>query len=170
METIRSILGYLLGLLVFVCGVPALMWWVSGRECPYLPASGAQWIVAVVLAVAGLSLSVYSIVYMKKVGKGNPFDACNNEIAPRTKHLMTGGPYRFSRNPMLSGIYLYDIGVLVFLLSWPAALVFVAEVALLTIQVGFEEKRLEADFGQEYLDYKHHIGKYITLRKTRKTQ
>ena len=168
METIRNILGYLLGLLVFVCGVPALMWLVSGRGCAYWPSCGAQWVVALLLAVAGIALSIYSIVYMKRVGKGNPFDAYNNELAPRTRHLMTQGPYHFSRNPMLLGIYVFDIGVLLFLLSWLSVLVFVAEVILLTIQVGFEEKRLETDFGQEYLNYKCRTGKYLTL-KTHKT-
>lgn len=31
---------------------------------------------------------------MKHVGKGNPFDAMGHEVAPRTKHLMTDGPYK----------------------------------------------------------------------------
>jgi protein-S-isoprenylcysteine O-methyltransferase Ste14 len=40
---------------------------------------------------------------MKLRGKGNPMDAFGHEVAPRTQHLMTDGPYRLNRNPMLTG-------------------------------------------------------------------
>lgn len=154
------ILGYFLGLLIFVIGIPALMWLVSGREWSYVPDSMLVCVVSVLLAICGLALSIYSIVYMRIVGKGNPFDAYGHEVAPRTKNLMTSGPYRLCRNPMLVGIYIYDIGVLVWLWSlWPL-LIFLIEVILLTLQVRSEEKRLEKDFGQEYLDYKKKVGRY----------
>lgn len=152
--------GYLLGLLIFVIGVPALMWWVSGRPWPYVPDSAIRCVVALLLVVVGLALSIYSIVYMRIVGKGNPFDAYNHEVAPRTRHLMTDGPYRLCRNPMLVGIYLYDMGILIWLWSLLPLLVFLVEVILLTLQVRSEEKRLEQDFGQEYLDYKRRVGRY----------
>ena len=154
------IFGYFLGLLIFVIGIPALMWLVSGCGWPYVPDSMLVCVVSVLLAICGLALSIYSIVYMRIVGKGNPFDAYGHEVAPRTKNLMTSGPYRLCRNPMLVGIYIYDIGVLVWLWSlWPL-LIFLIEVILLTLQVRSEEKRLEIDFGQEYLDYKNRVGRY----------
>ena len=156
----RNVLGYLIGFLVFVAGIPALMWWVSGRPFPWAPAWPLA-VIAVCLILSGLALSIWSIVHMKKVGEGNPLDAYNHEIAPRTKHLMTDGPYHFSRNPMLLGVYLYDIGVLVWLWSWWPLLVFAAEVVLLTLQVRSEEKRLEADFGEEYLEYKRNVSRYL---------
>ena len=161
MKNKSDIIGYLLGLLIFVIGIPALMWLVSGRGWPYVPDSIVKCIIAVVLAVGGLALSIYSIVYMRVVGKGNPFDAYGHEVAPRTRHLMTSGPYRLCRNPMLVGIYIYDVGVLVWLWSvWPIVIVLI-EVVLLTLQVRSEEKRLEKDFGQEYIDYKKQVGRYF---------
>ena len=163
MKNKLHIWGYLLGLLIFVIGIPALMWLVSDRGWPYVPNSATICIIAVLLAVCGLALSIYSIVYMRIVGKGNPFDAYGHEVAPRTKHLMTDGPYRLCRNPMLVGIYIYDLGVLVWLWSvWPLFIVFI-EVFLLTLQVRSEEKRLEKDFGQEYLDYKKRVGRYFPI-------
>ena len=155
--------GYLLGLIIFVIGIPALMWLVSGRAFPYVPDSVALWVVAVLFAICGLALSVYSIVYMRIVGKGNPFDAYGHELAPRTMNLMTNGPYRLCRNPMLVGIYLYDIGVLVWLWSVLPIFVFLVEVVLLTIQVHSEDKLLEKDFGKDYLDYKKRVGRYFTI-------
>ena len=154
------IFGYLLGLLIFVIGIPAMMWLVSGRPFPYVPDSIIICVIAVLLAICGLALSIYSVVYMRVVGKGNPFDAYHHEVAPRTQHLMTEGPYRLCRNPMLVGIYIYDLGVLVWLWSLMPLLVFIVEVILLTMQVRSEEKRLEKDFGQDYLDYKKRVGRY----------
>ena len=157
----KQLLGYFLGFAFFIAGIPALMWWVSG-----MPALAGiptwRFIPACLIALTGLSLSVWSIVYMKRVGKGNPFDAMGHEVAPRTKHLMTDGPYRRSRNPMLSGTYLYYLGVLVALWRWPALLVVLAMVALMTLQVLSEEKRLEADFGEEYRKYKKTTGRFFT--------
>ena len=153
--------GYLLGLLIFVIGIPVLMWLVSGRPWPYVPESAVSRVVSVLLAVSGLALSIYSIVYMRIIGKGNPFDAYGHEVAPRTRHLMTNGPYGLCRNPMLVGIYIYDAGVLVWLWSVLPLLVVFVEVILLTLQVCSEEKRLEKDFGQEYLGYKKRVGRYF---------
>ena len=155
-----DVFGYILGLLIFVIGIPALMWLVSGRPWPYAPDSVVLRVVALLFVVSGLALSIYSIVYMRVVGKGNPFDAYNHEVAPRTKHLMTEGPYSLCRNPMLVGIYIYDVGILLWLCSAMPLLIFILEVILLTLQVRSEEKRLEKDFGQEYLDYKKRVGRY----------
>lgn len=101
---------------------------------------------------------------MKCVGEGNPFDALGHEVAPRTRHLMTDGPYKSSRNPMLSGTYLYYIGILIALWNGWALLVFVVIAAVMMLQVFSEEKRLEADFGREYLDYKKTTGRFFTFR------
>ena len=156
----KNAFGYLLGFLVFVAGIPAIMWWVSGRPFPWAPV----WLKAVpalILMVIGLALSIWAIVHMKKVGEGNPFDAYNHEVAPRTKHLMTDGPYRFSRNPMLVGVYVDDIGLLLWLQSWWPLLVFAVEIIFLTLQVRSEERRLEADFGDEYRAYKQRVPRYF---------
>jgi len=90
---------------------------------------------------------------MRHKGDGNPMDAFNHEVAPRTKHLMTDGPYRINRNPMLTDILLYLLGICVWLLTWQALLVFVLFFAIMLIQVKSEEKRLRRDFGEEYEEY-----------------
>ena len=159
----KQVLGYVLGFSIFIVGIPALMWWVAGMPALADLPVGRLYLTTLI-ALAGLALSVWSIVYMKRVGKGNPFDAMGHEVAPRTKHLMTDGPYKMSRNPMLSGTYLYYIGVLIALWSWWSLLVFAVIATVMMQQVRSEEKRLEADFGQEYLDYKKRTGRFITIR------
>ena len=100
--------------------------------------------------LGGLVLSVYTIIYMKKCGKGNPMDAFGHEVAPRTQHLMTDGPYRLNRNPMLTGTLTYLAGWAVWLWTWQACVVWAAFFVIMFIQVLSEEKRLRRDFGDEY--------------------
>ena len=153
LRLIREIAGYALGLVVFVGLIPWLMWLASGR--PDIMAATPAWllVIGVVLMVAGLALSIWSIIHMRRVGKGNPFDTFGHEVAPRTQHLMTDGPYRFSRNPMLLGVFVLLIGVVAILHSWQPVLIFVLFVAVMLRQVVSEEKRLAKDFGEEYAEY-----------------
>ena len=150
MERARSIVGYLIGFTLFVVLVPALMWFVAGGVSFSTPRT----VVFVVLAVAGLGLSLWSIVYMKRVGKGHPMDAFNHEFAPRTSELMTSGPYAFCRNPMVLGVIVYYLGVLVLLGSAKPLIVFAIYLLIMGVQVSREEVRLQEDFGQAYSDYK----------------
>ena len=159
MKKLREIAGYVLGGLMFVLLIPTLMWLASGR-----PNLGdiPVWriVVAAVLAMLGIALSVWSIVYMRHKGDGNPMDAFGHEVAPRTRHLMTDGPYRLSRNPMLTGSFVYYVGVCVCLWTWQALLVFVAFIAIMLLQVRSEEKRLLRDFGAEYEEYCRRTGRF----------
>ncbi len=160
----KQVLGFFLGFAIFILGIPALMWLVSGKPA-FTDIPTGRLCLSAFIAIAGLSLSVWSIVYMKRVGKGNPFDAMGHEVAPRTKHLMTDGPYKLSRNPMLSGTYLYYAGIVIALWSWWALLVFAVVAGMMMFQVRSEEKRLEEDFGDEYLEYKERTSRFITLKK-----
>ena len=152
MKKLREFIGYLLGGLLFVALMPTVMWLASGRPDIW-PVSTTKMIVAIFLMLGGLSLSIWTIIYMKQRGKGNPMDAFGHEVAPRTKHLMTDGPYRLNRNPMLTGTLTYLAGVMVWLWTWQALLVWVIFFAIMLIQVISEERRLRRDFGEEYTDY-----------------
>ena len=166
MRKLKEIAGYALGGLMFVLLIPNLMWWASGMP-DLLAAPVAMMMIAIVLAVLGLSLSVWSIVYMRRKGDGNPMDAFGHEVAPRTKHLMTEGPYRLSRNPMLTGSFVYFAGVCVWLWTWQPLLVYVAFIIIMLLQVHSEEKRLRRDFGEEYEAYCRRTGRFgpISLAK-----
>lgn len=158
--SVKQILGYFLGFVIFIAGIPALMWWAAGKPV-LLPMPVWRMCLAAFFVLSGLALSIWSIVYMKRVGKGNPFDAMGHEVAPRTSRLMTDGPYRLIRNPMLTGTHIYYIGLLIALWSWWPVQIFAVVAAVMMFQVRSEEKRLEADFGQEYLDYKARTGRFL---------
>ena len=159
MKQLREIFGYLLGFIMFIVGIPAIMWLASFR--PEITFT-CSWncIAGVIIGLAGLVLSIWTIIYMKVVGRGNPMDAFGHEVAPRTKHLMTEGPYRLSRNPMLTGSFIYYAGVCVLLWSWQALLVFIAFIIIMLLQVRSEEKRLSKDFGEEYEAYCRRTGRF----------
>lgn len=104
---------------------------------------------------------LWRIIYMKNVGEGNPMDAFNHEVAPRTVNLMTDGPYRLCRNPMLLGVFIYYVGVIICLGTWQSAAVFAAYFAIMMIQVKREEERLKQDFGEAYEEYCRKTSKLI---------
>ena len=62
---------------------------------------------------------------------------------------------------MLTGIFIYLIGICIWLWTWQSVVVFVTFVAIMSVQVISEEKRLLRDFGQEYEDYKKKVGRYL---------
>lgn len=157
MKTGRDIIGYNLGLILFIILIPLIMWKASGA----FSYGVIHIIVLVAFSVAGIALSIWSIVYMKLVGKGNPMDAFNHEVAPRTSVLMTAGPYKICRNPMLLGVFIYYLGLVIFLHSWQAVVIFVLYFAIMMVQVSREEKRLEQDFGEAYREYKRSTKKLI---------
>ncbi|MBQ6402157.1 MAG: isoprenylcysteine carboxylmethyltransferase family protein [Firmicutes bacterium] len=154
---LRELIGYALGFVLFILLIPFIMWKVSGPVAPRT----AQIVAFGILAVAGIGISVWSIVYMKLVGKGNPMDAFNHEVAPRTSNLMTEGPYRLCRNPMLLGVFMYYLGILILLWNVKAGVIFVAFACIMAVQVKREESRLEAEFGDDYREYKKKTKRII---------
>ena len=160
MKTLKEIFGYLLGGILFVCLIPSIMWIASGRP-ELFPAETLRLMIGAILAIDGLAISVWSIVYMRYKGNGNPMDAFGHEVAPRTKHLMTDGPYRLSRNPMLTGTFVYLIGICTWLWTWQALAVFIIFVVIMLVQVRTEESRLRRDFGEEYEVYCRRTGRFL---------
>ena len=159
MKQFRDILGYSLGFVLFVGLVPTLMWLVSGRPAFWSEVAPKD-VVAWGLMLCGLLLSIWTIVYMKRRGKGNPMDAFGHEVAPRTQHLMTDGPYRLNRTPMLTGTLVYLIGFALWLFTWQAVVVWLLFFIIMFVQVLSEERRLHRDFGKEYNEYCRHTRRF----------
>ena len=159
MKRVRDFFGYLLGGVLFVALIPTIMWLASGMPALW-PIDTGRCIVAPVVMFVGLVLSIWTIVYMRNRGKGNPMDAFGHEVAPRTQRLMIEGPYKINRNPMLTGTLVYLVGAAVWLWTWQWGVVFVAFFAIMLVQVLSEEKRLRRDFGKEYEEYCKHSRRF----------
>ena len=92
------------------------------------------------------------------------FARADTNIIPFSKSnsLVTEGVFAFSRNPMYSGMLLALAGVAVLLNSALAALVIIP--FYLVIRYFFirhEEKLMEATFGDEYMDYRNRVRRWV---------
>lgn len=114
---------------------------------------------AVVLALAGFALFGWCVSLFARVGQGTlaPWDP--------TRALVAVGPYRFVRNPMISGVALLLIGQAVWWGSWAIG---AWAVAFISINHAYfvlsEEPGLEARFGENYRRYKAQVPRWIPRR------
>lgn len=142
-------------LVMVICG--ALMWGIA-LITPSLPEM-ATWtnILSKALVASGFLILFIAAFYFFKVKT-----TINPMVPKRSSSLVTSGLYRYSRNP----IYVADI---VFLLAWafylnnPISLVGIVGFVLYMnrFQIEPEERALEANFGQDYLDFKARVRRWI---------
>ena len=82
--------------------------------------------------------------------------------------LVTGGIYRYSRNPAFLGFDLMYIGVFLMYCNLLTGMFTVFATVMLHLQILQEERYLTAAFGAEYLDYRHQVLRYLGRRKGEK--
>lgn len=158
--------GYLIGGTGFMIIFPLVFYFISAKIgshfAPFSINDYARVVLAVILIVLGLWFSFWSIFIQRRVGQGGPLQGGKMEISPRTKKLNTTGPYRYSRNPMLFGTCAYYFSLALFLNSPTFFFLSFLFTILMTIFVKkTEEKRLLADFGEEYESYRRKTSFFI---------
>jgi protein-S-isoprenylcysteine O-methyltransferase Ste14 len=79
--------------------------------------------------------------------------------------LITGGPYRYSRNPQYIGDSLNIIGYMVLTNSWMVCVIGTLGVVLNILAPLTEEPWLEKRFGDRYLEYKRRVPRFVRLGK-----
>lgn len=80
--------------------------------------------------------------------------------------LVTNGIYQFSRNPAFLGFDLLYIGTLLMFFNWILCILTVFAVTMYHLQiVHVEEDFLLATFGNEYLQYKKKVCRYIGRKR-----
>jgi MFS family permease len=93
--------------------------------------------------------------YRSREGGGGP----GMSVPP--ERLVTGGPYRWVRNPMYLGHLIFLAGVALMLASWAGAVVFAVHVIWFDRRVRKDEGRLEALFGDPYREYRERVKRWI---------
>ena len=79
-----------------------------------------------------------------------------------TTALVTSGMYRYSRNPMYLGLVLLTIAATIFFGTWLGIVIVVAFIFLLNLlQIIPEEEALLDIFGEEYVEYKKKVRRWI---------
>jgi len=140
--------------------VPAVLLYLEGTIAPAFGTTGILrvliFLIAFVYLSLGLTLAYRTVFLFIRKGEGTP--------APwdPPQKLVILGPYRYVRNPMITGAVFILIGEILFLgslyiLCW-AFIFFIGNHFWF---VFFEEKGLEKRFGQSYLKYKKHVPRWI---------
>lgn len=111
---------------------------------------------------AGLSLFVWCVTLFARIGKGTlaPWDP--------TRALVALGPYRFVRNPMITGVALMLVGESTFfrswrLAAWTALFVVLNHVYFLAV----EEPGLRSRFGEQYRRYAAAVPRWLPRLRRR---
>jgi protein-S-isoprenylcysteine O-methyltransferase Ste14 len=130
--------------------VPALLVWRGGDELTWGAIPGAA------LVGVGLALVVRTVALFARVGEGTlaPWDP--------TRRLVVLGPYRYVRNPMISGVLAILVGeTLAFwsgaLLAWTAVVFAVNAIYMPLV----EEPDLRLRFGADYDRYRQNVRRWV---------
>ena len=131
--------------------IPALLVWLGGANVQPLTA-----VVGGVLVAAGLTLVVWTVTLFVKVGRGTlaPWDP--------TSKLVVRGPYRYVRNPMITGVGTILAGQALFFRSWAIAIELAVFALVNAIYFPLvEEPGLRRRFGQEYEEYRARVPRWL---------
>ncbi|MBW2241993.1 MAG: isoprenylcysteine carboxylmethyltransferase family protein [Deltaproteobacteria bacterium] len=149
---LRAILALPFNVLVTI---PALLLWWSGDAA--WPAVGlVQSCVAIACFGIGLTLMTTTIRLFSREGHGT--------LAPwaPTETLVIRGPYRFVRNPMISGVLFNLLGEALMMGSWTLGIWFVGFSLGNAIYLPlFEEEGLAERFGPAYERYRQAVPRWL---------
>jgi protein-S-isoprenylcysteine O-methyltransferase Ste14 len=164
--TLASRAAYLLRHMLAVLALPvtvtvAVPAWIARRAGVQvtLPSTASDMLLAsagIPVLMAGLILFASSLYEFFVHGRGTlaPWDP------PR--RLLVRGPYRYVRNPMISGVAFVLCGTALMLRSRPHAMWAVIFVLINATYISLlEEPGLEARFGEEYARYKRHVRRFL---------
>lgn len=114
--------------------------------------------VGIVIAAAGDAVFVISVITMKESWRAGVSETEKTE-------LVTEGIYQISRNPAFLGFDLVYLGILLMFFNWFlfAASAFASFMFHLQI-VCVEEVFLAASFGNQYMEYKKQVHRYLGKR------
>ena len=106
------------------------------------------------LGAVAVALMIWSVVMMARAG------TTPNPTRPTTA-LLTGGPFRFTRNPMYLAWELLVVGVgLAANAPWVILMAVPAAILTRRLVIDKEERYLDTKFGSEYRDYKSRVRRW----------
>jgi len=130
---------------------------------PWPLSSGFSWLIAIPLITIGVCVKAWSAFHFLKV-KGTPVP-----FNPPPTLVMTG-PYKFIRNPMLSGVFLLLFGLGFAINSLSLIVLFTPLFILANVWElkEIEEPELVKRLGEEYVAYQQRTPMFILRMRLRK--
>lgn len=162
-EALRFILAFIGITLIFFLILPmVILLSIQGVDAllylPVFPPTPYNYIVAIPVFAFGWFWVAWSNISLLKIGKGTSLEVAGHGVNV-TQKLVVIGPYAYIRNPMVFGYFVaFGLG-LSFLLHSLAGLI-VCPLALMLYGAYlkiWEEKGLEARFGQDYIEYRKQV-------------
>jgi protein-S-isoprenylcysteine O-methyltransferase Ste14 len=157
---LRYLAGYLIGIFMFLLFIPFCLYSVA-IIIPYRIVADhgiLLLIISVIFGMIGLMFLLWSNIGLFVLGRGGPTDFFNTAITPRTSRLVTAGPYRYTRNPMVFGAFMTYLAFAVYLDSLTALGAVILSLPVMTLYLKTtEERRLLEDFGKDYEEYRNRV-------------
>lgn len=123
--------------------------WIGRPLSDFLFAGG------LLLALVSLAMIVAAIRTLKRANT-------TFEAHKRADHLVTGGPFSFSRNPIYLGNAAMMIGVgFVFGIAWFIPIALISAWLTQKLAIEPEEKHLDLRFGKAYRDYRKRVRRWF---------
>jgi len=131
-------------------------------DLPGILPEGASLLVTIPLMVVGLAITAWSVFHFLKV-KGTPVP-----FNPPPK-VVKSGPYRYARNPMLTGVFLFLFGLGFGINSFSLVCFFTPLYVLVNVWElkEIEEPELVRRLGDEYIEYRRKTPMFIPGRRPR---
>ncbi|MEE9327760.1 MAG: isoprenylcysteine carboxylmethyltransferase family protein [Cocleimonas sp.] len=132
--------------------------WLLNQHYPIAHFITSPWNkIGIVMIVLAVSLDLSSLyLFFKKHTTPSPFSP------KKSTTLVTSGLYKYTRNPMYVGLLIILTGYGVWLGSVAPFLLLPVFYWLITImQIKPEESILEEKFGQDYLEYKNKVRRWL---------
>lgn len=111
-----------------------------------------------VIAISGTLFATISQIYMAKSWRiGIPDDSQGEKPG----ELVSGGPFRISRNPFFTGLVFYYLGLFLMLPNALTLTVLITIWATLNVQIRLEEDFLVRTIGEPYSRYKSTVRRWV---------
>lgn len=142
--------------LFFLAGIVA--GWLLDKYIVQLPLprmNSGVFALAVVVLTIGALLVAWGMVTFRRAGTA---------IHPRhsASRLVVSGPYRFTRNPMYTGLSIVYIAVSAMMgTAWPLILLPLILFIVFRFVIQREERYLEDAFGSEYTEWCARVGRWL---------
>lgn len=138
--------------LVLIVGVVSVLRRISYSSIPVR-------IIGAAMSIVGTAVFITAVLTMR--------DSWRAGVSKTDKtELVTSGIYQISRNPAFLGFDLLYIGILLMFFNWVLCAVSVFAILMYHLQiVNVEEEFLLAAFGDEYLQYKKKVCRYIGRKR-----